>query len=101
MSETLTPHTTKDAWGQAILRTPLPIGKKTRWGKIAAVGTTGGERYYWMTDKGNKTKCDCVSMIPAVDVERGDVECLTEHRWIRSNGASKFNPKGAPVPEVK
>lgn len=36
------------------------IGAWTRWGKIVAIGTTGGERYYWMS----KGRGD-ISMIPA------------------------------------
>lgn len=34
------------------------------WGRIAAIGVTGGERYYWFVDKDG-----CVSMIPAFMVE--------------------------------
>ena len=33
---------------------PSPIivpGTKTAQGRVAAVGTTGGERYYWLVDK--------------------------------------------------
>lgn len=44
-------------------RLPLPIGALTQWGVIAAIGWTGGERYYWMVD-GNDT-----AMIPASTVE--------------------------------
>ena len=44
---------------------PLALGTKTEWGTIDMIGTTGGERYYWMTDKHG-----CVSMIPAFIVER-------------------------------
>jgi len=43
---------------------PLPLGSKTKWGTIEAVGLTGGERYYWMIDK-----FKFVSMIPAFMVE--------------------------------
>lgn len=42
---------------------PLALGTRTQWGKIAAVGITGGERYYWMT------KAGVVSMMPADVVE--------------------------------
>lgn len=41
----------------------LKIGSKTLWGRIAAVGIIGGERYYWMV------KGSTVSMMPAVVVE--------------------------------
>lgn len=34
------------------------------WGKVAAVGITGGERYYWLINKHGT-----VSMIPATDIE--------------------------------
>lgn len=44
--------------------TPLPLGTPTRWGPISAVGTTGGERYYWMVDADG-----CVSMMPTDVVE--------------------------------
>jgi len=40
------------------------LGDTTQWGKIAMIGFTGGERYYWMIDKD-----DGVSMIPATIVE--------------------------------
>jgi hypothetical protein len=48
---------------------PLNIGIKTKWGKITAVGITGGERYYWMVDKHG-----CVAMMPASVVEPPNVE---------------------------
>lgn len=48
---------------------PLNIGIKTEWGKITAVGITGGERYYWMVDKHG-----CVAMMPASVVEPPNVE---------------------------
>ena len=48
---------------------PLPIGTKTQWGKIEAIGITGGERYYWMVDK-----YGCVAMIPAFMVEQKNGE---------------------------
>ena len=35
------------------------------YGKIAAVGNIGGERYYWMVSRGG-----AVSMMPAVVVEQ-------------------------------
>ena len=43
---------------------PLRLGTVTEWGKIDMVGVTGGERYYWMTDKRG-----VVSMLPADVVE--------------------------------
>jgi hypothetical protein len=43
---------------------PLPIGKRTKYGKIAAVGFTGGEREYYMVDK-----LKTVSRMPAFMVE--------------------------------
>ncbi len=42
---------------------PLPIGTKTKWGKIEAIGWTGGERYYWMIGANG------VAMMPAFIVE--------------------------------
>jgi len=42
----------------------IPLGTKTKWGTIEAVGLTGGERYYWMVDKFGG-----VAMIPAFMVE--------------------------------
>lgn len=43
----------------------LRLGQRVSpYGKVAAVGTTGGERYYWFVDKWH-----CVSMIPANCVE--------------------------------
>ena len=47
---------------------PLNLGTKTKWGKITAVGITGGERYYWMVDKHG-----CVAMMPASVVEPPNV----------------------------
>lgn len=46
---------------------PLQLGTKTRWGKIAAVGFIGGERYYWMIDR-----YGTVAMMPADAVEPRD-----------------------------
>ena len=43
---------------------PLPLGTETKYGRIEMIGTTGGERYYWMIDKKGT-----VSMIPASVVE--------------------------------
>ena len=43
---------------------PLRLGKKTPWGRISAVGLTGGERYYWMIARNG-----VVSMMPADVVE--------------------------------
>lgn len=34
------------------------------WGRVVAVGTTGGERYYWLSGKSG-----IVSMIPAAMLE--------------------------------
>lgn len=42
----------------------LFLGHKTIWGEIAAVVTTGGERYYWMVKPGS------VAMMPASVVEQ-------------------------------
>ena len=33
------------------------------WGKVIAVGLTGGERYYWLDDNG------VISMMPACEIE--------------------------------
>lgn len=44
---------------------PLPIGRRTPWGRVRAVGLTGGERYYWMVDERG-----VVAMMPASVVER-------------------------------
>lgn len=43
---------------------PLPLGTMTEWGRISAVGFTGGERYYWITDEDG-----AVAMMPADFVE--------------------------------
>lgn len=43
---------------------PLPLGTRTNWGIIKAVGWIG-ERYYWIVDK-----FGVVSMIPASIVEK-------------------------------
>ena len=48
--------------------TAFSLGTKTRWGKIAAVGTTSGERYYWVVDKHGD-----VAMMPAIMVEPEDI----------------------------
>ena len=45
-------------------RPPLPIGRKTKWGKISAIGIVSGERYYWTVDKYGG-----VAMMPADAVE--------------------------------
>ena len=42
----------------------IPIGTKTKWGKIAAIRTIEGERYYFMVDKDGG-----VAMMPANVVE--------------------------------
>ncbi len=49
---------------QKEIRLPLPLGTDTEWGKIQAVGLTGGERYYWIVDKDGD-----VSMLPFFVVE--------------------------------
>jgi hypothetical protein len=41
---------------------PLPIGTKTQYGIITAVGYVG-ERYYWLDDNG------VTSMMPATTIE--------------------------------
>jgi hypothetical protein len=46
---------------------PLPLGTKTKWGKIGMIGITGGERYYWMTSWDGPVAS--VAMIPAFIVE--------------------------------
>jgi len=43
----------------------IPLGTVTSWGKVDMVGITGGERYYWMTDRRG-----VVSMMPADVVEK-------------------------------
>ncbi len=53
---------------------PLPLGTKTEWGTIEAVGITGGERYYWMVDK-----LKVVSMMPAFMVEDGGKDAEAIH----------------------
>jgi hypothetical protein len=45
---------------------PLPLGMKTRWGIIGAVGMIGGERYYWLH---KQWKTPVVAMIPASTLE--------------------------------
>ena len=42
----------------------IPLGAKTHWGKIAAVGIRDGERYYMMVDRHR-----VVSLMPAAIVE--------------------------------
>jgi len=41
----------------------ISIGSQTLWGRVAAIGLIGGERYYWMVDKNS------VSTMPACVVE--------------------------------
>lgn len=48
---------------ERVVRPPIPLGTITAWGRIEAVGVTGGERYYWMSD--GRT----AAMIPAFMVE--------------------------------
>lgn len=47
---------------------PMPIGSPVYFGRekwtIGAVGVTGGERYYWLTDADGG-----VAMLPACSVE--------------------------------
>jgi hypothetical protein len=48
-----------------IFKPPLQLGTVVKpWGKIYAVGSLGGERYYWLIDKH-----DTVSMMPAMAIE--------------------------------
>ncbi len=47
----------------------MPLGSRTRWGKIASVAILSGERYYFMVDKHWK-----VAMMPAMVVETGRTE---------------------------
>ena len=42
----------------------IPLGTKTKWGIVEAIGILSGERYYWMLDE-HKT----VSMMPDFMVE--------------------------------
>lgn len=43
----------------------VPLGTIVKpWGRVAAVGFTGGERYYWLIDEH-----ETVSMMPASVVE--------------------------------
>lgn len=44
---------------------PVPFGTKTVWGKVQAVGITGGERYYWVVAQDGS-----VAMMPAFVVEK-------------------------------
>lgn len=48
---------------QANRASPLPLGTKTVYGRIRAVASFAGERYYFMVDHG------VVSMAPATMVE--------------------------------
>ena len=44
---------------------PFKIGDTVKpYGKVVAVGTTGGERYYWL-----QSKSGCISMMPASAIE--------------------------------
>ena len=47
----------------------VKLGTKTKWGRVAAVGSIGGERHYWMVKEATSTKALCVSMMPADMVE--------------------------------
>lgn len=47
----------------------LPLGFRVEpYGEVSAIGITGGERYYWFTDK-HHGQATVVSMIPASMVE--------------------------------
>lgn len=46
------------------LRSILPLGTPTQWGKIAGVHNLGGERFYWIVLEDNN-----VGMMPACMVE--------------------------------
>ena len=49
---------------QAVV-SPLPLGTETPFGKVQAVGITGGERYYWLIAQDGS-----VSMMPAFIIEK-------------------------------
>lgn len=61
--------------GRLPLYPPLPLGSRVSpYGKVQAVGLTGGERYYWMVnDDGD------VAMMPWFVVEGCIPETVTEH----------------------
>lgn len=49
---------------------PVPLGTyRKHYGKISAVGITGGERYYWLIDEDGT-----VSMMPWFVIEEGELE---------------------------
>jgi hypothetical protein len=50
------------------LNTPLQLGRKVKgYGKVAAVGTINGERYYWLVDC--REGMGAVAMLPASVLE--------------------------------
>lgn len=49
-----------------MINKPLPLGTKTAWGIVEAVGCISGERYYWLIDQHGS-----ISMMPAFVVEAG------------------------------
>jgi len=53
----------------------IPLGTVVKpWGKIVAVGITGGERYYWFVEVDAP---NCVAMIPGFMVEQEFEEAHT------------------------
>ena len=45
-------------------RPPVRIGTMTRWGRIVAIGSIAGDRYYWV-----ENQMMIVSMLPASMLE--------------------------------
>ena len=62
------------------MRKPLRIGETVKpYGEVAAIGTLGGERYYWFVIDdskpgiyGTRWGTQTISMMPACAVERAD-----------------------------
>lgn len=52
---------------------PLPLGTNTRWGKVASVLLTGGERYYMLERNGD------VALMPADVVEMNSSSANCRH----------------------
>ena len=50
---------------------PLWIGTKTRWGKVAAVGTNRGGRFYMMAKRGVVTLMPA-DLLEAEEADRGE-----------------------------
>ncbi len=62
--KSFTPIVGNRAPGRPEGRPIMPLGSRTRWGKIASVAILSGERYYFMVDKHGE-----VAMMPAMVVE--------------------------------